>query len=108
MAALTGTDLAFSRWMAEHTAVGNAYLGRRLGGGNSNVTQLVHSDAGDLVLRRPPDDAISESAARGVRREHRILTALAGHAPVPRVVAFCDDDDLWAPDKLARQLAAAP
>ena len=59
MAALTGTDLAFSRWMAEHTAVGNAYLGRRLGGGNSNVTQLVHSDAGDLVLRRPPDDAIS-------------------------------------------------
>ncbi len=24
-----------------------------------------------------------------------------------RWVAFCDDDDLWAPDKLARQLAAA-
>ncbi|HEX6207479.1 MAG TPA: glycosyltransferase family 2 protein, partial [Actinomycetota bacterium] len=22
-------------------------------------------------------------------------------------LAFCDDDDLWAPDKLARQLAAA-
>lgn len=91
MAVLTGTDLAFSRWMAEHAAVGNAYLGRRLGGGNSNITQLVHSDVGDLVLRRPPDDAISESAARGVRREHRMLTALAGHAPVPRVVAFCDD-----------------
>ena len=91
MAALTGADATFSRWMTRHAGLGDAHLGRRLGGGNSNVTQIVHSDAGEFVLRRPPDNAISESAASGVRREHRMLTALAGHAPVPRVIAFCDD-----------------
>jgi aminoglycoside phosphotransferase (APT) family kinase protein len=91
MTAPNTADSAFSHWMARHAGRPGARLGPRLGGGNSNVTQIVHSDDGELILRRPPDDAISESAARGVRREHRMLTALAGHAPVPRVIAFCDD-----------------
>lgn len=94
MVALTGTGTAFSRWMARHAGRDGACLGRRLGGGNSNITQVVHTDAGDLILRRPPDSAISESAAKGVRREYRMLTALAGHAPVPRVVAFCEDREV--------------
>ena len=45
----------------------------------------------DLVIRRPPDAAISASAAQGVRREFRMLSALAGHARVPRAVGFCED-----------------
>jgi glycosyltransferase involved in cell wall biosynthesis len=36
-----------------------------------------------------------------VARNHGAAEATAGW------LAFCDDDDLWAPDKLARQLAAA-
>jgi glycosyltransferase involved in cell wall biosynthesis len=36
-----------------------------------------------------------------IARNHGAAEATAGW------LAFCDDDDLWAPDKLARQLAAA-
>ncbi len=43
------------------------------------------------MLRRPPDNAISASAANGVRREYRMLRALAGHARVPAPLGFCDD-----------------
>ena len=64
---------------------------RRLGGGNSNVTELVPHEGGRVVLRRPPDAAISASAANGVRREYRMLRALAGKARVPAPLGFCDD-----------------
>jgi aminoglycoside phosphotransferase (APT) family kinase protein len=80
-----------SRWLAEHVGLEDARLGQRLGGGNSNVTQLVHHRAGFAVLRRPPDNAISASAASGVRREFQMLSSLHGHAPVPRALGFCDD-----------------
>jgi aminoglycoside phosphotransferase (APT) family kinase protein len=71
--------------------IAGAQLGTRLSGGNANVTPLVDSDAGRFVIRRPPDAAISASAAQGVRREFRMLRALAGHARVPRAVGFCED-----------------
>ena len=47
------------------------------------------------ILRNPAPRGVSATRNRG-------LEAAAG-----RWVAFCDDDDLWAPDKLAEQLAAA-
>jgi aminoglycoside phosphotransferase (APT) family kinase protein len=80
-----------SDWLAEHAGLHEARLGERLGGGNSNVTQLIHHRDGLAVLRRPPDNAISASAASGVRREYRMLAALHGHAPVPRPLGFCED-----------------
>jgi aminoglycoside phosphotransferase (APT) family kinase protein len=85
-ATLTLTD-----WLAEHVGLHDARLGDRLSGGNSNVTQLIQHRDGLAVLRRPPDNAISSSAASGVRREYQMLRALHGHAPVPRVLGFCDD-----------------
>jgi aminoglycoside phosphotransferase (APT) family kinase protein len=83
--------LTFSDWLAEHLGLRDAQLGPRLGGGNSNVTQLIQHRDGRAVLRRPPDNAISASAASGVRREYQMLTALQGHAPVPRALGFCED-----------------
>jgi aminoglycoside phosphotransferase (APT) family kinase protein len=80
-----------SRWLAEHIGLEDARLGQRLGGGNSNVTQLIEHRDGLAVLRRPPDNAISASTASGVRREFQMLSALQGHAPVPRALGFCDE-----------------
>ncbi|MEZ5498621.1 MAG: phosphotransferase family protein [Steroidobacteraceae bacterium] len=77
--------------MADHADLADARLGERLGGGNSNVTQLIHHRDGLAVLRRPPENAISASAAAGVQREFRMLRAIHGHAPVPRPIAYCDD-----------------
>jgi aminoglycoside phosphotransferase (APT) family kinase protein len=84
-------DARLGCWLADHVGLDDAVPGRRLGGGNSNVTQLITHRGGQAVLRRPPDNAISASAANGVRREHRMLQALAGHARVPRPLGFCDD-----------------
>lgn len=84
-------DARLVAWLAAHLGLEDAAPGRRLGGGNSNVTQLVTHRHGQVVLRRPPDNAISASAANGVRREHRMLQALAGRARVPRPLGFCDD-----------------
>ena len=81
----------FAQWMQRELGIAGAALAARLSGGNANVTQLVESEAGRYVIRRPPDAAISESAANGVRREFRMLRALNGHARVPRAIGFCDD-----------------
>lgn len=80
-----------SRWLAENAGLHDARIGERLGGGNSNVTRLIHHRDGLAVLRSPPENAISASAASGVRREYQMLAALHGHAPVPRPLAFCED-----------------
>jgi aminoglycoside phosphotransferase (APT) family kinase protein len=81
----------FAAWMHENLGISEARLGDRLGGGNSNVTQLVETPQGRLVLRRPPDNAISASAAKGVQREFRVMRALQGAARVPHVHGLCDD-----------------
>ena len=85
------TPASLTRWLHDHLGLADAVLGARLGGGHSNVTQLVHHRDGVAVLRRPPDNAISPNAARGVRREFAMLRALHGHMPVPRPLGFCDD-----------------
>jgi aminoglycoside phosphotransferase (APT) family kinase protein len=77
--------------MQSELGIAGARLGARLSGGNANVTQLVESESGRFVIRRPPDAAISASAAHGVRREFRMLSALAGRARVPKAFGFCED-----------------
>ena len=81
----------FAEWALRETGLAGAEPGERLGGGNSNVTQIVRHDGGRAVLRRPPDNAISASAANGVRREFGMLQSLHGRAAVPRALGFCDD-----------------
>ena len=83
-----------ARWFEETLGLEGAVVERRLGGGNSNVTELVRHSRGQVVLRRPPDAAISASAANGVRREYRTLRALAGRARVPAPIGFCEDPSI--------------
>ena len=61
-----------------------------IGEGHSNVTFLVTRGEAEFVLRRPPRGPLPPSA-HDVLREARVLTAVEGHARVPRVLAVCDD-----------------
>jgi aminoglycoside phosphotransferase (APT) family kinase protein len=63
-------------------------------GGRSNLTFVVSSTAGDVVLRRPP---LSNRlpTAHDMSREHRVISALsATSVPVPATLALCTDDDV--------------
>jgi aminoglycoside phosphotransferase (APT) family kinase protein len=97
---------ALSEQAAPHAAVGS-YLAAQLGneawrdcaielvaGGRSNLTFIVTSAAGDVVLRRPP---LSNRlpTAHDMSREHRVMTALgATPVPVPETLAMCTDEDV--------------
>jgi aminoglycoside phosphotransferase (APT) family kinase protein len=61
-----------------------------IGDGHSNVTYGLRRSDAELVIRRPPRGPLPPSA-HDVLREARVLRALAGHAPVPRVLEECDD-----------------
>ena len=69
-----------------------------IAGGKSNLTYRVASDAGEVVLRRPPLGHILPTA-HDMAREHRVLAALEGSAvPVPRVLHLAGaDGPLGAP-----------
>jgi aminoglycoside phosphotransferase (APT) family kinase protein len=64
-----------------------------IGDGHSNVTYALRRGDADLVLRRPPRGPLPPSA-HDVLREARVLRALEGRAPVPRVLAVCADPGL--------------
>jgi len=65
-----------------------------LAGGMSNLTYVVSSPAGDVVLRRPPTGSVLPTA-HDMAREHRVLSALADTAvPVPRTLHLCTDADV--------------
>ncbi len=65
-----------------------------IAGGRSNLTFIVTSAAGAVVLRRPP---LSNrlATAHDMVREHRVMTALGPTpVPVPETLALCTDDDV--------------
>jgi glycosyltransferase involved in cell wall biosynthesis len=66
--------------------------------GSSDGTAEVVAGLGDARVRLLRHDTPKGVAAA---RNHGIAEAAGAW------LAFCDDDDLWAPDKLARQLQAA-
>lgn len=81
----------FMRWMAGEAGVSDARIGPLLAGGNANVTRLVESSAGPMVLRHAPQQAVSAKAGAGIAREYRLLAAIGEIAPVPRAIAWCND-----------------
>ncbi|MGC8536330.1 MAG: phosphotransferase family protein [Rhizomicrobium sp.] len=87
---MTATD-QFVEWLHDTTGYDNIVLGPVLTGGNSNVTRLVETRQGRLILRHPPVNVISDKAAAGIEREYRAISALHGRAAVPRPVAWCAD-----------------
>ena len=65
---------------------------RRIGGGTQNVVLRMRWAGRDLVLRRPPEHPRPGSNA-ALRREMRVLAALAGtDVPHPALVAACADE----------------
>lgn len=78
-------------WLAQETGRTGIALGPVLTGGNSNVTRLIETAQGRLVLRHPPVEVISDKAAAGIEREYRVISALNGLAPVPNAIAWCGD-----------------
>jgi aminoglycoside phosphotransferase (APT) family kinase protein len=70
---------------------------RQFAGGASNLTYLLRYPGRDLILRRPPRGT-KASSAHDMAREHRIQSALAGHFPVPAMVAFCTDETVLGSD----------
>ena len=93
----------FADWAEKHAGLADARIVRRLTGGNANVTSLVETAEGPVVLRHPPADAVSDLASAGIAREYRFLEALAGKAPVAEPLAFCEDRDIiGAPFSLTR------
>jgi aminoglycoside phosphotransferase (APT) family kinase protein len=91
---MSGPDDTFRRWAEAELGLRDARIERELSGGNSNLTRLVVHDQGRLVMRSAPADTISPKAHLGVQREAAFMSALAGHAPVPQVVCWCEDVDV--------------
>jgi len=66
---------------------------RLVAGGKSNLTYVVSSPAGEVVLRRPPGGELLPKA-HDVMREYRLMTALDGTGvPVPRTLLACPADE---------------
>lgn len=82
----------FAAWASAELGISGAHIERELSGGNSNLTRLVVHDDGQLVMRSAPANTISPKAHLGVQREAKFMSALAGHAPVPDVLCWCDEE----------------
>jgi aminoglycoside phosphotransferase (APT) family kinase protein len=71
---------------------------RQFPSGASNLTYQLDIGDRQLILRRPPIGTKAKSA-HDMSREVRVMTALRESYPyVPRVVAFCDDQDVLGCD----------
>lgn len=71
--------------------VGGRIQVQQFQGGASNPTFLITAENGRrYVLRKKPPGQLLSSAHQ-VDREHRVMKALQGHVPVPRMRAMCDD-----------------
>jgi aminoglycoside phosphotransferase (APT) family kinase protein len=62
-----------------------------VGEGHSNVTYVIRRGSWEAVIRRPPRPPLPPSA-HDVLREARVLSAVAGDARVPAVLAVGDDE----------------
>ncbi|MDQ1011730.1 aminoglycoside phosphotransferase (APT) family kinase protein [Streptomyces sp. V4I23] len=67
---------------------------RLIQGGRSNLTYAVTDGTGRWVVRRPPLGHVL-ATAHDMKREHRVISALATtEVPVPRPVLLCEDESV--------------
>lgn len=93
----------FCRWLEGNAGFTEVRIARKLTGGNANVTSLVETASGPLVLRHPPTNTVSDLAGAGISREFRFISVIAGNAPVAEPILYCDDVEiLGAPFSLTR------
>lgn len=88
-------EAALHAWLrARVPEVGHRLEVKQFQGGASNPTFLLTTDSGHrFVLRKKPPGQLLSSAHQ-VDREYRVMKALDGHVPVPRMRALCDDPDV--------------
>lgn len=94
MTDVPGLDCAgLTRWLERNhpTLAAGPLSATVIAGGRSNLTYRVDGAVRPLVLRRPPLGHVL-SSAHDMRREHRVIAALADSAvPVPPTVDIVDD-----------------
>jgi aminoglycoside phosphotransferase (APT) family kinase protein len=98
-----------SAYLGEHLGESHAsFTIKRLGQGQSCLTFLLSGPDWSLILRRPPRGDLPPTAF-DVRREHRVMSALAGAdtaVPVPEPVLLCEDGEvIGSPFYLMRPVA---
>ncbi len=83
---------ALAGWLAKELGDRGPFLQSAVTGGNSNETLLVSSERSSWIVRRPPQATI-DPRAHSMKREHRVLSALAQtDVPAPRPLAFCSEE----------------
>ncbi|CAM3685617.1 phosphotransferase family protein [Parendozoicomonas haliclonae] len=70
---------------------------RQFPGGASNLTYLVSKGSDEWILRRPPF-GVKAASAHDMSREYRVMSALQDHYPVPKMIAFCEDQNVLGCD----------
>jgi aminoglycoside phosphotransferase (APT) family kinase protein len=96
VAGVPGIDVPrLSSWLADGLPGSGPITGvELLAGGRSNLTYLVRLGDRRVVLRRPPLGHVLPTA-HDMRREHTVLSALAGSdVPVPTPLVLCADEDV--------------
>lgn len=87
-------ESAIEGYLLSAQGIGGVRIAGELSGGNANVTLRLESNAGPLILRTPPANAVSVNSHRGIEREATVLKSLSGKARVAEFVAWCDDESL--------------
>lgn len=75
-------------YLKEKMGVGDIHDAIKTASGQSNPTFVLKTDIGPLVVRRKPPGPLLKSA-HAVEREYRVMAALAGHLPVPKMHHLC-------------------
>src|SRR5262245_21008448 len=88
-------EASLHAWLrARLPEVGHRLEVKQFQGGASNPTFLLTTDGGHrFVLRKKPPGQLLSSAHQ-VDREHRVMKALDGQIPVPKMRALCTDPDV--------------
>lgn len=74
--------------------VGQVKSQQQFPGGYSNLTYLLQTDRGEVILRRPPFGAAIKSA-HDMGREFKVLSLLRPHYPkVPQPILYCEDPEV--------------
>lgn len=91
--AVPGLDLdSLERWFSRNVAPVSELQARIIGRGLSNLTYEISDGSRHWVLRRPPLSHVLPTA-HDMRREFTVQRALAATpVPVPKMIAFCDDE----------------
>ncbi len=82
-----------SAYLSEILGVTGPLTAAKTAMGQSNPTFVLSGPDGKLVLRRKPAGILLKSA-HAIEREYRVMKALEGHLPVPKMYHLCEDPEV--------------